>query len=339
MVFRSMVMTSVLAVSAIAGAAEDPVDAVQSHIADSCICYEGEWGSEAAYLARPATQKVYEDPVQRERARERYRIWRERYDCRWITYPVDDLQIRGFLVKPTGEPPPEGWPVVIFNHGGNADIGQIRFQYIAARLFPLVDAGFVVMGSQYRGTRIGDTPNPDRLRDEFGGADVDDVRALVSIAESLPYADADRIGMWGMSRGGMMTLVAARGSERFDALVLEATPTDMIRALEERPEMERVFREWVPGFDTDREAVLRERSAIHWMDALDRKMPILIIHGSEDRRVDVGHVRRLAEALEARGHPHELIINDGGGHGPGRFDRETIKRTKDWFLEQLTGAT
>lgn len=306
-----------------------------SHIAREEICYTGEWASVDTYLARPATRALYEDPVQRERARERYEYWRENFDCRWITYLVDDLDIQGFVVKPAGKAPQGGWPVVIFNHGGNADIGQVRFQYIAARLFPLVDQGMVVIGSQYRGTKVGDEVNPQRLRDEFGGADVNDVRALVSIARALPGADATRIGMWGISRGGMMSLLAARGSADFDALVIEAAPTDLLKALEERPDMETVFRTWIPGYEDNREQALRERSALHWIDELDSQMPVLILHGAEDQRVSAMHSMQLAEALQQRQRPYKLVIYDGSGHGLRERHQEVAEEIVRWFGEKL----
>lgn len=308
---------------------------IQSRIVDERSCYAGEWGSLEAYLARPATKKVYEDAQQRERAEQRYRYWRANFDCRWITYPVDDLEIQGFIVRPAGVPPEGGWPVVIFNHGGNADIGQVRFQYIAARLFPLVEKGFVVVGSQYRGTKIDGAENPHRLRDEFGGDDVNDVRALVSIIESLPYANAERIGMWGMSRGGMMSFIAARGSDAFDAIVVEGTPTDQLKALEQRPGMEEVLRTWIPDYEQDKESALKERSAVYWIDELDMNMPILILHGSDDARVSVSHALELADALQARNHPHRLVIYDGGSHGLREHHQEAMNEVISWFHENL----
>lgn len=310
---------------------------VESHIAGQSSCYTGEWGSEEAYLARPMTKKAYEDPVQLGRAKARYQFWRDNFDCQWITYPVDDLDIQGFLVTPVGEPPEGGWPVVIFNHGGNADIGEVRFQYIAARLFPLVADGFVVLGSQYRGTKIADTPNPDRLRDEFGGADVNDVRALVSIAENLNFADASRIGMWGMSRGGMMTFIAARNSSDFDALVVEGTPVDEFKSLERLPFLDDVFRTWVPGYEEDRENVVRARSAIFWLEDLSKDMPILILHGTHDKRVRADQALALASRLQELEHPYKLVMFEGGGHGLNAHHAEMIREVRDWFAKKLKG--
>ena len=319
---------------------EDPrVGEIESEsagvISSSRTCYQGEWGSEEAYLARPQTQRIYEDPVQRQRAQERYKIWRERFDCRWIKYPVDDLSIDGFIVKPTGTPPEGGWPVIIYNHGGNADIGEVRFQYIAMRLFPLVDDGFIVMGSQYRGTRIGGVANPDRLRDEYGGADVRDVLSLIDIAEKLPEANAQLLGMWGTSRGGIMAFLSARGNDRIGSMVVESAPTDLRLGLENRPDMAEVFGTWIPEFNERPDEVLEDRSVMYWLDELDSTMPILIVHGAEDGRVSPVHATNFSEALEARGRPHKLVIYEGDAHGIRIHHREFIQEIRAWFRASL----
>lgn len=315
--------------------ASDSVPLESVGISAEQTCYQGEWGSMEAYLDRPVTLKLYENPVQRERAVQRYEFWRSNFDCRWFTYRVDGLDVQGFLVSPVGDPPTGGWPVVIFNHGGNADIGEIRFQYIAARLFPLVDEGFVVIGSQYRGTRIGDVENPDRLRDEFGGADVNDVRALLPIIRSLPYADSDRVGLWGISRGGMMNFLVARNSKEFKTMIVESTPTDMFKAIEHRPDMENVLRTWVPEYDRNKEAALKARSVVYWIDDLDPDMSMLILHGSEDGRVSALNALALAEGLQQRDRPYKLVIFENDGHGLRGHFAETTEQILAWLKQEL----
>ena len=325
-------MSHSIALGAVQG---DLLEDETNRIVKSETCYQGEWGSEAAYLARPQTKKAYEDAAQRERAKQRYAIWRERYDCRWIKYPVDDLLVDGFIVVPTGTPPENGWPVVIFNHGGNADIGEVRFQYIAMRLSPLVDAGFAVMGSQYRGTRVSGVENPDRLRDEFGGADVADVLSLIDIAEDLSAIDQDNIGMWGTRRGGMMAFLAARQDDRISALVAEATPVDLIELRERRPDMEQVYKTWIPDYETNPDYALEERSVIYWADELPESTSILILHGSEDQRVDPNQAARLARTLATLRRDFKMVLYEGDAHGIRKNHRAMITEIPAWFARSL----
>jgi dipeptidyl aminopeptidase/acylaminoacyl peptidase len=76
------------------------------------------------------------------------------------------------------------------------------------------------VASQYRGNAGGEG------KEEFGGRDVDDVLNLIKLLISLPQADAKRIGMYGWSRGGMMTYQALARSDQVAAAIVGAGVTD-----------------------------------------------------------------------------------------------------------------
>ena len=130
-----------------------------------------------------------------------------------ITYLSDGLKVKGYLAAPK-----KGGrlPCVIFNRGGNREFGALRSGRAAALLGRVANWGYVVVASQYRGNDGGEG------REEFGGADVNDVLNLMPLLQSWPQADASRIGMYGWSRGGMMTYLALtpRLTSRRRSLVL-----------------------------------------------------------------------------------------------------------------------
>jgi dipeptidyl aminopeptidase/acylaminoacyl peptidase len=113
-----------------------------------------------------------------------------------ITYLSDGLRIKGYLVAPKYS---AHLPCMIYNRGGNRDFGRWTDERVALELAKIARWGYVVVASQYRGTAGGEG------RDEFGGAEVNDVLTLITLLESYPQADASRIGMYGWSRGGLMT--------------------------------------------------------------------------------------------------------------------------------------
>ena len=76
-------------------------------------------------------------------------------------------------------------------------------------LFPIANQGFVIIGSQYRGTG-----SKNNLLDEFGGKDVNDVTALLDYIPSIKDADPERIGMYGASRGGMQTHLVLKQTKK-----------------------------------------------------------------------------------------------------------------------------
>jgi dipeptidyl aminopeptidase/acylaminoacyl peptidase len=170
--------------------------------------------------------------------------------------------------------------------------------------------GYIVISSQYRGAKIGRVQMEGK--DEFGGRDVDDVMALLPIIDGIQEADASRIGMFGMSRGSIMTYRAVARSRRIKAVAITGGVSDLLTELPRRPGMERMLASYIPGFSTDREQVLKERSVIYWMDKLDPQLPILLQHGDADRNVAVENATMMAEKLREKGQPYKLVIYPGG---------------------------
>src|SRR5262249_26820390 len=136
-----------------------------------------------------------------------------------IKYLSDGLKISGFIYKPK-TPAGKKFPAVIWNHGmieEGSKIGVENYNDIYD-IYRIASAGFVVLASQYRGI------DGSEGKDEVAGADLDDVLNLFPLARSLGYVDMDRIFMWGLSRGGLMTLQAIRKGAPLKAAVVVGAP-------------------------------------------------------------------------------------------------------------------
>lgn len=245
----------------------------------------------------------------------RVRLWR-------IVYESDGLPVSGFLAAPVGEAPVPG---VIFNRGGDDENGLLGDMRAAFLLGPLAARGYVVVASQYRGAH--GAPG----HDELGGADVDDVLHLIPLLETLPEADAGRLGMVGWSRGALMTYLALARTERFRAAVVAGAVSDSVQLLAQRPEMAEVYARLVPGWDGDRERALIARSPIRWPERLAAETPLLILHGSADARVDPVQSLRMAAALLAIRRPFRLVMLEGGSHGLSEHRSEVERLIGDWL--------
>lgn len=278
------------------GLAKPPAgeDAFRTILASAETCFEGAWKNAETYadMATSRSPSPGNEKEARAEAMQYHEELTETYECQWFEYSVDEHDVRGFFVKPRAVGS-DRLPAVIFNRGGNADTGALPMPYIVGKLFPVVKEGFVVIGSMYRGASLNGEPHPDRLADEFGGKDVDDVLALLPIIDAMPFANG-KVGIWGTSRGGMMAYLAVRRSVRFSALVAEAAPTDLQSELEFRPEMVNVLAQWIPGFSQNRDAALRNRSVMHWADELAANTSVLILHGTADARVSPNSALQMA---------------------------------------------
>ena len=125
------------------------------------------------------------------------------YNRYYVSYLSDGLKIYALMTVPNGEKPASGWPVVIFNHGYiPPDVYRTTERYVAY-VDLIARSGYIVFRSDYRGH--------DQSEGEASGAysspdyTVDVLNAVASM-KRYPDADPNRIGMWGHSMGGYITL-------------------------------------------------------------------------------------------------------------------------------------
>jgi dipeptidyl aminopeptidase/acylaminoacyl peptidase len=76
-----------------------------------------------------------------------------------------------------------------------------------------------------------------------------------------------------------------------------------------------------------------KRSAYYWPEKINT--PVLILHGEDDRRVDVSQAKKLAEKLEEAGKEYELATFPKGDHGLKTHRAERNRKIFDWFDKQL----
>lgn len=244
-----------------------------------------------------------------------------------LTYESDGLRIAAFLGFPADAPTrAKPLPCLIFNRGGNRDFSSMtpeRFARLAATVCPW---GYILVASNYRGG------TGSEGADEFGGADVNDVINALRIFDQLPFADATRIGMWGHSRGGMMTYLALTRTNRIKAAIVGAGMADLERSIAQRPEMEtNVAAECVPDWATNRAAAITARSAVRWVEKLPATTPILLIHGTADWRVDPRDAMDMAQKLYEAKRPFRLMMFEGADHGISEFKAEYHEAVHNWL--------
>lgn len=240
-----------------------------------------------------------------------------------ILYPSDGLQVRGYVVAPRTE---GRYPCVIYNRGGNREFGALRRRFVTNALGRIAAAGYVVVASQYRGNLGGEGA------EEFGGADVNDVLNLIPFLEAHPKADASRIGMYGWSRGGMMTYLALARTTRVAAAIVGGGSADQFLELQARPEMEKdVFAQLIPDYYSNRERELKARSAVYWPEKLCKQTPLLLMHGSSDWRVQPQSALAMAQSLYKVKHPFRFVFFEGGDHELSEYRDEVNRLVLEWL--------
>lgn len=248
-----------------------------------------------------------------------------------ITYYSDDLKIEAFMAAPKKE---GKYPVIIFNRGGNRDFGALqlfrgKWKFSTAYFFgKWAEKGYVVIGCNYRGS------GKSEGMEEFGGEDVNDVLNLINVLNELPKADTASIGMYGWSRGGMMTYLALKKTKKIKAAVVGGALADL--TVIDRPEMESgVYAELIPGYWENKEVELKNRSALFWADQFSKEVPILLLHGNADWRVKPENSLKLALEFEKYRIPYRLMIFEGGDHGIREHAAEKEEQVFSWFERYL----
>jgi len=247
-------------------------------------------------------------------------------DFQEIVYLSDGLKINGYVIAPAGS---EKLPVVIFNRGGNRDFGMLTTETLVEWLAPIASAGYMIVAGQYRGG------GGSEGKDEFGGKDIDDVLNLLPVVDLLPGADTSRIGMYGWSRGGMMTYLALAKSNCIKTAVIGGAPTDLLSELDFRPRLEKLYRELIPGYDNDKTAALKSRSAIYWPEKLCPATSLLILHGTNDERVPYQQAEAMAQKLDELQRDCQLVLFQNDDHIVSANRRDRDEKVISWLDEHL----
>ena len=218
-----------------------------------------------------------------------------------LPHPEDPAEaIELVWTEPDGDAPA---PAVLFVHGHqiNADYGAMlpaRTGYLQR----FADLGFVAAAVSLPGYGKS-TGRPDFA----GPASQAVVRQALTFLEKAPFADADRLGLVGRSRGAIAAGMVAAGDRRVAALVLVSGIYDLDYPMPS-PEMNRNI-EAEAGTSDD---ALGARSVIRHAGRI--RAPVLILHGARDTSVPVDQAVRLADGLKQAGADYRARIFRRLGH-------------------------
>lgn len=242
---------------------------------------------------------------------------------------VTDLYYR--LVKPLNFDETKKYPVIVYVYGGphsqlvdNSWMGQARGWDIY-----MAEKGYVVFTLDNRGTSNRGIDFENITHRQLGVIETQDQMTGVNYLKTLPYIDADRIGVHGWSYGGFMTLnLMLRHPETFKVGVAGGPVTDW-------KYYEIMYGERYMDSPQDNPEGYKNSSMVE--RAGDLKGRLLLIHGDEDPTVVLQHnLEFIASAIKKGTHP-DLFIYPGQEHNMVGRDRvhlhEHITRYFDDFLK------
>ena len=158
----------------------------------------------------------------------------DRFDLQqWELFSIkarDGFDMPAMMLKPRFFDPDSQYPVVTYVYGGpsaptvvNAWQGRARGFYHQA----LADSGVIVFLVDNRSAAGKSKIDANTIVEQlYGPVELNDLLDGVAWLKEQPYVDASRVGIWGWSGGGSMTLQAMTGSEEFAAGASVAPVTD-----------------------------------------------------------------------------------------------------------------
>ncbi|MBM3790736.1 MAG: S9 family peptidase, partial [Acidobacteria bacterium] len=208
---------------------------------------------------------------------------------------ADGLQFHNQVLVPRGIRPGEKRPAILFTHGGPGRQMLLGYHYMyfyhmayAINQY-FANRGYVVISVNYRsGIGYGRDFRMAPNRGAAGSSEYQDVVAAGKYLQSRPDVDPDRIGLWGLSYGGLLTAMGlSRNSDIFKAGVDIAG-----------------VHLWGNSLDTNNTAF--QASSVSTVDRWTS--PVLLVHGDDDRNVAFSQTTGLVQLLRARNVHHELIV-------------------------------
>jgi uncharacterized protein len=237
------------------------------------------------------------------------------------SYQSEGLKIFALLTVPNGAKPKNGWPAIIFNHGYIPPKQYRTTEKYVAYVDGFARAGYIVFKPDYRGHG---SSQGEPSGAYFSPAYTVDVLNATSSVAKFKDTNADRIGMWGHSMGGYLTLRSMLVDSRIKVGVIWAGVVAPYKDIIERWTGRQ--RGSIPKEAQRRRKLVLEKfgtpsSNPAFFDSIspntylsDGLAPLQIHHGLNDQTVPYQFSRALVKGLREAKQPYEHFEYAGNDH-------------------------
>lgn len=272
------------------------------------------------------------------------------YDRYIASYRSEGYKINGLLTIPRGDRPTTGWPAIIFNHGYIPPTVYRTTERYVAYQDAFARSGYVTFKPDYRGHGSSEGP----ASGAYGSPDyvVDVLNAFTSVSH-LPDVDPARMGMWGHSMGGYITLRAMVINPSIRAGVIwagvVASYPDMLYNWRRSNAPATPTPGAFPGSRRWRQELVEtygspEQNPAFWASIsansylADLSGPVQLHHGTADHDVPVAFSQTLAEQIQQAGREAELYLYAGDDHNIATNLGTALSRSVAFFDKYVKGT-
>jgi dipeptidyl-peptidase 4 len=243
----------------------------------------------------------------------------------------DGVQLNASIIKPPDFHPQKKYPVLVYTYGG-PQAQVVRNAWGGANFLwhqLMVQKGYIIFSLDNRGSAGRGHAFETPLHFRMGAQELSDQRDGVQYLKSLPYVDANRIGIWGWSYGGHLTLHAMFEADNDFKAGFAGGPVTDWRYYDS------IYTERYLGLPQKNGKAYQDSSPVKYAGQLKGKL--LIAHGTGDDNVHFANTLAVINELIEAGKYVEVLAFPGRGHGvsdpPAR--RVLMQRVTQFFLDSL----
>jgi len=242
----------------------------------------------------------------------------------------DGATLYARLVKPASFDPKKRYPVIVYVYGGpHEQVVTNRWGVTSSLDHLFAQEGFLVWSLDNRGSSGRGHAWESTIFENMGRQELEDQLDGVAYLKSLSYVDASRLGIWGWSYGGYMTLYTlTHAPDLFKCGAAGGPVTDW-------KFYDSIYTERYMRTPQENPNGYKSSSPLEAADKLRARL--LLIHGADDDNVHMQNTLNFVEALVQTGRPFELYIQPGQKHGfAGPAVRSYLnERLLNFFKENL----
>lgn len=251
-----------------------------------------------------------------------------------ITWTNENKRVQGWLLYPQNFDSTKHYPMLVCVHGGPAWISTPTWSAPDFNTTVYTQLGYFIFFPNPRGSYGQGEAFTLANRRDWGFGDLRDIVSGVNTLINKYAVDSNRIGIFGWSYGGAMTMFSITQTNRFKAAVAGAGACDW-QSYYGQNAIDKWMLSYFNASPYDDPAAYEKVSAITYIK--NAKAPTLLLVGERDGEAPPPQSFQYWHALKELGVPTQLVVYADEGHSFEKFENmiDVSVRAIEWFNKYM----